>query len=148
MKLEVGKYYKTRGGHKARVVCDDLKGSFRPILALVECGKVEHVLYSNTLGFVSDDENQYDLVSEWIDKPEFDWSKAAAWHVAVAKAAISDKWYAFDKIPEYRCSRACYAYVKGSILDCGEQIPDQYAPVWEGGVRDSLIIRPGYEVIS
>ena len=156
MKLEVGKYYRTRDGRKVRVVCNNRKAlNGRIFVGLVEGDDFEYTIYCEESGRADTVDCDYDLVSEWIDKPEFDWSKAAAWHVAVAKSHYARKWYAFDKIPEFSCSESCFGYAKasvyysgGSVFYAGEQIPDKYAPTWEGDARDSLIIRPGYEVIS
>ncbi len=150
MELKLGKCYKTRDGRKARVICDDLKTRYNcNFIALVMDGHkdkpFEETIYVNEYGKMGLINSDYDLVSEWIDKPEFDWSKAAAWHVAVAKAKYDRKWYVFDKIPEYRDCYDRYTYVRGSVLYCGEQIPDEHSPIWDGDIKDSLIIRPGYK---
>lgn len=69
IKFEVGKYYKTRGGRKARVVCTDALGS-QPIVALVEydVGEERPKMYKDDGSFWGNRvASEWDLVSEWVE---------------------------------------------------------------------------------
>jgi hypothetical protein len=139
MKPELGKYYKTRGGHKARVICADRKGGPSPIIVLVlKELKLEFLVQLSADGSYlgSGQPHSDDLISEWIDKPEWDWSKAADWHVAIAMDE-DKRWFPFREVPS-----------KVEISWCGSHdrsIPPEHAPKWTGDWRESLIVRPGFE---
>lgn len=137
MKIELNKIYRTRNGRKARIVCIDAKGNF-PIVALVEDFDSEYAHLFTRDGFYyrSSEFSTLDLVSEWIDKPEFDWSKAAAWHVAIAMDS-SKEWLAYNEVPE----------LGDTVWRCEDwqTVPEEHAPKWTGDWHDSLIIRPGHE---
>ncbi len=139
MKPELGKYYRTRGGHKGRVICVDRKGGQSPVVALVlKEAKLEFLVQLSADGSYLGPGQPHsdDLISEWIDKPEWDWSKAADWHVAIAMDA-DRRWFPFREVPS-----------KVEIAWCGSHdrsIPPEYAPKWTGDWKDSLIVRPGFE---
>lgn len=77
-----------------------------------------------------------DGIVEWIDKPEVDWSKMAAWHKWVA---MSDKgvWFAFTVKP--MMSDGSWLAINCGI---GNFISSGYYPKFSGDWRDSLVERP------
>lgn len=139
MTIRLGKYYRTRGGNKARVICLDVAGNAYPTLVLIDNGYYESIYSMTTDGRMPSGniEDEHDLISEWIEKPEFDWSNAAAWHVAIAMDEDGE-WLAYNDVPEPG---------EGVWCCCKhlETIPPEHAPKWTGDWDDSLIIRPGHE---
>lgn len=138
MKPELGKYYRTRGGHKGRVICVDALVDSFPVVALVNFNGREdiYLLTNEGLKHLDKSESHADLISEWVDKPEWDWSKAADWHVAIAMDENKD-WFAYAQIPQQ--------FTTSWGGDYCQAIPPEHAPKWTGDWRKSLIVRPGFE---
>lgn len=135
MKIEPGKFYKTRDGRKVRIYatdgCDDwpIHGA-----TLINCGwqlcrwdsqgraKV-HTLLSITA----------DIIGEWRDTPIVNWPAMPAWctYVAMDKDGT---WYAYIDMPNIELngwanSDHCYF------------IPKEYHPIFTGNWKDSLAER-------
>jgi hypothetical protein len=125
LKFEVGKAYQTRDGRKAVCLTTTL-GEMHPIglqvgKNFIETTKKGH-FYGDTL------KSQNDIISEWIDKPDIDWSLMPAW----AKFVAMDKEGNWD----------WYTSAPNTGLYMAGKIPAEYAPKWEGEWRKSLIERP------
>ncbi len=138
MKPELGKYYRTRSGHKVRVICTDAKIDKLPVVALVEADGCENSCQYTEYGsyWASGKAHEWDLVSEWIDKPEWDWSKSANWHVAIAMDE-DRRWFSYTGEP--RTDNIVW------VVPNVQLIPPEHAPKWTGDWKDSLIVRPGFE---
>lgn len=72
-KFVVGKYYKTRDGHKAQIICTDRKlfscyGDY-PVVAAVLVEDHVAISYTATGHLYHGIESSDDLISEWIDEP-------------------------------------------------------------------------------
>ena len=137
MKIEAGKFYRTRSGRKARVYAMDGGDEFT-IHAAILFGTVWYVATYNVHGRCNthdddDGDNDDDLISEWVDKPVVDWSKMAAWHRWVAMDSYGI-WYAFDDEP----GLGMIAWHSKRI----NSIPAAYAPTFSGNWKDSLVERP------
>lgn len=133
MNIEVGKFYRTRDGHKVRIYATDGASPY-PI----------HGAILNTNGWsmsmwIADgihhrgDTSFYDLVAEWIAKPE--WPGVAVWHNWVARDK-DGRWFAYVDRPDIRGSER---WMPNGDYD---SIPPAYAPKWTGDWRESLIERP------
>lgn len=66
MKLEVGKYYKTRDGRKAEII--EYDGSAMPFLVRHHDGTMWHFIDGKL--HEDDIEDELDLIAEWQDEPE------------------------------------------------------------------------------
>lgn len=69
MKIELNKFYRTRDGRKARVICVDSKSDY-PIIALIERDDLnERSAEFSSEGniFRDNSESRLDLVSEWTE---------------------------------------------------------------------------------
>jgi len=63
--IDVTKVKKTRGGHPVRILCNDRKNFFLPIVGLVDMGGAESVFCWDEYGSSCPAENpKYDLVEE------------------------------------------------------------------------------------
>lgn len=82
---------------------------------------------------VKDCVSAFDIIEEWVQKPVVDWSVMPAWANYIAMEKSGD-WYWFNILPRF--SKICW--LNGG--DCGE-IPEQYAPKFEGDWKDSLVAR-------
>lgn len=71
MKLEVGKYYKSRNGHKWKCVYI-FNDRERNNVLLIDEKKCENVIYTNLNGtvFNNDITSYNDLISEWVEPVE------------------------------------------------------------------------------
>lgn len=139
MKIEAGKYYRTRSGRKALVLSTEGGGNDFSVYAsiVLHTGKLNQPdcwrndgLYVN-----ADTPNGNDLVSEWVDKPVVDWSKMAAWHRWVAMDEDGN-WYAYASLPELALiTWRSYSFEY-------QRIPPNYSPAFSGDWKDSLVERP------
>ena len=81
-------------------------------------------------------QGQYDLISEWVDKPVVDWGKLAAWHRWVARDERGG-WFSF-------CQKPILGMAHWMIASGCDYcpIPSQYSPTFSGDWKDSLVERP------
>jgi len=136
MKIEVGKFYKTRDGRKARIYAVD-GGSDTPVHgAILGPGRGWNTYVWNNSGI-----NYYsrpddcELISEWTDKPEVDWSAMPRWA----------EWYAIDGNGIPRWFNGRMPSIKDDIwvnYELWGVVPFEYAPKWDGDWKDSLVRRP------
>lgn len=135
MKIEVCKYYRTRDGRKARIYAVDGDGTSEIHGAILHDDGQWHMASWCVDGMWLDDgsTNTSDLVSEWIDKPEVDWSAMPRWAEWVAMDE-DGKWIWFLGEPRKGAANWCCYGVYG-------EIPHTYAPKWDGDWRDSLVRR-------
>lgn len=135
MKIEQGKFYRTRGGRKARVYATDGAGK-----------NCMHGALQSNKGWYSSSwqqdgrnnplfESEYDLIEEWVDKPVFDQSKLPKW-MAIAMGP-DKKWFAFTEVPaitdhynNWRCAHGASVYA----------IPEDSYPTYDGPWEQSLLI--------
>lgn len=137
LKIEPGRFYRLRNGRKMRCYaidgCRDL--SIHGATKVDEGWKLGS-WYSDGKA-VKYSVSTADIISEWEDKPEIDWSLYPSWVKAVA----------MDK------NRVWYTYIATPIIWDGEnfwdssartstQILHEYAPKWVGDWRNSLVVRP------
>jgi hypothetical protein len=132
MKIEVGKFYRTRDGRKARIYAvDGREGSNIHGAVLNEIGWITST-WAITGQWIAA-ESDRDLISEWIDKPEVDWSVMPKWAEWVAMDE-DGKWIWFLGEPRKGAANWCCYGVYG-------EIPHTYAPKWDGDWKDSLVRR-------
>lgn len=132
MKIEAGKYYKTRAGNKARVYATDGHGDFPAHGAvLIDGWRLEKW----TLDGKAIPRGTYptDLVSEWTDAVEMDWSVLPKWAMWIAMDA-SMYWYWYENQPIAQAD-SWDALAWGTA----GPIPNEYKPKWTGDWRDSLV---------
>ena len=138
MKIEPGKYYRTRDGHKARIYAVD---------GLKDCPIHGAFLGNNGWRAAAWDSNgsvyanlaiqaTIDIVSEWSDTPIVNWPAMPAWCNYVAMDA-DGKWYCYVTKPEIS------DYVRAWLPTSANynKIPKQYAPTFTGDWKDSLAER-------
>lgn len=133
MKIEAGKFYRTREGKKARIYATDGNGLDSSVHGAILLPRNQWGLcmWNENGRYFSDEENENDLVSEWVDKPEVDWSKMPAWASWVAMDK-DGRWLWWSERPESGLGE--WWLPSG---DCG-RIPGDYTPKFSGGWKDSL----------
>jgi hypothetical protein len=138
--IQVGKFYKTRNGLKVRIYALDghtpysVHGAYQHKgLGWIFTGWTNDGIYTSSL----DDCPASDLgiMSEWVDKPIFDWSIQSSWF-KYAAMDYDEEWFLFDDKP----IRALERWV-GVGSTCISRIPPAYAPTFEGDWKNSLIQR-------
>jgi len=67
MKIESGKTYITRDGHKVRIICTDRNDSDYPVIGLIYVNNREEVVVFTREGepLLSNEKHEYDLVEEY-----------------------------------------------------------------------------------
>ena len=136
--IEVGKFYKTAAGNKVRIYATNC-GEDDPVhgAVLLGSGWESRSWYSNGT-YCKENTSSSDIVDEWIDKPELDWSKMAIWHKFAAMDPNGD-WWVYPSMPEV--DTIGEQWTQGGDM-CMSMVPAEYAPKFEGSWKDSLIERP------
>ena len=138
MQIEVGKLYKTRGGYKYRVYATDGVGKF-PVhgAVLMDDGWGFNTLTKD--GFSSSEyQSPYDIISEWVETPEVDWSLYPKWWEYVA----------MDENGEWNgvWGAGLLCVINRWLFDAPDgmlqSVPPEYSPKFNGNWKDSLVKRP------
>lgn len=134
MNIEVGKFYKTRDGRKARIYAvDGGQGNFLHGAIYNEGYWATASWFSNGTIY-SHGESPNDLIAPWIDKPEFDRNFLPKWKAIAMES--SGSWWAFSEVP-YITEHYNYWDATGNVL--AVRIPSEHAPKWSGDWKDSLL---------
>ena len=139
MKIERDKYYRTREGKKARVICTDKDDGDYPVVCIIECLEVftsTVIMYIKDGRFYYNKTSSRDLVAEWVDEPEGSWDGYPAWAPWRAMDA-NGGWWCYVKEPLTQYEEGKWGSSFESL-----QIPDKYAPKYSGDWKDSLQKRP------
>jgi hypothetical protein len=132
MKIEKGKFYKSRNGRKWEVLTTERKDRWR-VVAMDELGSI---------GCFDEKGNSYiglcshsDLIAEWTEPVEIPWSDYPTWCKWVAMDKDGE-WCGFVNIPRQR-SDGWYS------MDVSFYIPTDYNPRnFTGDWTESLFERP------
>jgi hypothetical protein len=139
--IQVGKFYRTRNGLKVRIYALDgcapyvVHGAYQhKELGWIFTGWTDNGMYNSLL----DDHptSDLDIVSEWVDKPVFDWSIQSPWF-KYAAMDYDGQWFLFDNKPT-----RVLDHWTGVGSTCVARIPLAYVPFFLGDWKDSLIQRP------
>lgn len=133
LNIQPGKFYRTRDGRKARVYVIDGSEPYPVHGAVFEIGSWDCRTWRLNGRYSNDN---CDLIAEWIDKPEIDWSKMPEGTVAVFNSCKSGHWFASTLIPKLNDD---YFYSGGKWIE----LYPQHRPNWSGDWRDSLVTREG-----
>lgn len=133
MKIDVGKLYRSRDGHKVRVYSLDGGGDYPVHGAIQRKDGVWRIVSLTPDGkYMTGGEEDWDIISEWAEPLDFDPSCLPVWvkHIAMDK---NDKWYCYADIPEIEENR-WWGRPGNHIM-----IPEPYAPKnFTGDWKDSL----------
>lgn len=141
MKIEAGKEYRTRKGLKARIYATDgitrypihgatLDAAGWTSTTWTETGDYQHGISSNPC----------DLVAEWSDVPEFDWSNVPLWITHITMDSDGG-WWGFDVKPVLKRGQSqWFCRDEGQVTF---RIPSRFEPTpapkdW----KKSLLTRP------
>ena len=152
--IEAGKFYKTKGGSKARIYAIDGAQdgeSQQPIHGAWLCGDEWFVMVWCEDGSQPHKlEDEFSLVGPWIDPPVVDWDRLPPGILAVAIDSGGEE-YGFltadVSSTEYEwLANAPQIYI-GSLSLWYHRLPDGTIK-FSGDWRDSLVIRPGHEALK
>ena len=140
VELIPGRYYSVNGGEQ-RYMCVLVCRGYDTILHMKLVDRFNIV----KITFKYSESNQYEALSglkivPWVDTPEVDWSLYSPWIVALAMNN-GGCWFQHHSMPSYADQYEVWC----TNTHC-DVIPPKYAPKFTGHARDSLVIRPGYEV--
>jgi len=93
-----GKHYKTRDGSQARIYADDGARPFTIHGAIMGDLGWEYASWDSSGLFQCSRKSPQDIIAEWIDKPEVNWSVIPPSHKLVAMDESAD-WWSFEKAP-------------------------------------------------
>lgn len=137
MKIEAGKYYRTRAGRKIKLLSTEGVFPYVGIGAHVTAKGLGDIGNWCDDGFVLANQHEHpdDVVAEWVDKPEFDWSVIPPWLNYLAMDG-NLTWYLYASKPTFSDTR----WDPEADADICK-VPKQYAPCWTGRPEDSLVER-------
>jgi hypothetical protein len=101
MKIEKGKYYRTRGGKKVEVLTTERR-SKSPIIIMDENGEIE-ALHQNGMYLDCKSETILDLIAEWTEPIEIPWSDYPTWCKWVAMDK-DGRWFGYSDKPTQSCA--------------------------------------------
>lgn len=134
MKIERDKFYRTRGGKKARVLCTDAAG-MQPVIVQFEGESYTRHYCSDGRYLDANTMTTVDLVAPWEDKPFIDRSLLPAWANKAVAMDEDGRWFCFAQIPRQLTHQW--------VIACPHEwlkIPPSHAPKWTGNWKDSLIV--------
>ena len=140
MKIEKGKFYKSRNGQKWEVLTTNRNSEDYPIVAISEDGEIESFSINGHI-IIDNDDDDFDLIAEWTEPVEIPWSDYPTWC----------NWVAMDKDGRW------WGYIKKTKIDNMESdcwmgnseafsIPKDYTPRnFTGHWIESLFERPQHQ---
>lgn len=146
LKIEVGKFYKTRDGRKVRIYSTDSGGRY-PIHGAVRFDKgwSMNTWQENGSEVLGTREYDDDIISEWEDKTIFDnWDALPAWCDYAIAMDEDRRWFSYNKVPAKYDELGAWGVIIESNLNY-ITIPIGYSPKdYKGDWKDSLLINPKY----
>jgi hypothetical protein len=134
MKIEKGKFYKSRDGRKWEVLTTERNSGDYPIVAISEDGDIESFSINGHI-IIDNDDDEDDLIAEWTEPVEIPWRDYPTWCKWVAMDKDGE-WCGFVNIPRQR-SDGWYS------MDVSFYIPTDYTPRnFTGDWTESLFERP------
>ena len=132
MKIEKGKFYRTRGGEKVEVLTTERPTSYS-IVVMGEDGSVT-VLQQNGALYDGKANSYSDLIAEWTEPVEIPWSDYPTWCKWVVMDSNSE-WFGYGEKPK-NDSFEWFGHYGTKIH------PDYYPRNFTGDWTESLFERP------
>ena len=140
LKIEAGKFYRTRDGKKAGIYRTDANHPEDSIHGyVISSDGAEHSISWHGDGkYISREEHGADLIEKWQYPLDFDWGLLPPWCNKYVAKDISGDWYAYSNEP--KLGHCCFYY----DFDATEiEIPKDYQPKnFTGNWTDSLFKNP------
>jgi hypothetical protein len=136
MKIEKGKFYKSRNGRKWEVLKTDASCDIC-VIAYCDYDRMLIHLYGN--GCYSNDKSEceFDLIAEWTEPVEIPWSDYPTWCKWVAMDNSGKWWGYYGEKP-----KVCLDTWNDSALNYSRIHPDYYPRNFTGVWTESLFERP------
>lgn len=141
MKIEVGKFYRTRGGEKVRIYATD--GGTYPIHgAIYQKGMGWVVTEWSKEGYIFKFEglDDFDIVGEWKDEIVFDWSCLPAWADQFIAMDQDGRWFSYPDSPTFNKNREVWGRGNHTTIPLG-YFPKGFTGDW----TESLMKNPKYK---
>lgn len=135
MNIEPGKFYKTRGGNKVRIYATDGEAPY-VIHGAIFYKTWVACTWTSAGRLWNGPEAIENIVAEWSDKPEVDWSAMPRWANWVAMDC-GGRWLWFSDKPFQETSHRqwlCHCQLLGAV-------PVAHQPKFTGDWKDSLAER-------
>lgn len=132
-----GKHYRTRDGKKVRIYATDGRGPIRCHGAfLTHEGWICTTWTAEGL-YVPPSVSDFDIIAEWIDRPEGGWEHLPPW---IKWRAMDENgvWWCYSEKPE----KKQHNWASPGVWNSHLIIPPAYCPTYTGPWTDSLDERP------
>lgn len=144
LKIEAGKFYRTRDGRKAGIYRTDVNTSKRSIHGYVIASDgIEYSRYWRSDGmFFNTKKSKVDLIEEWQEPfiLDFDWDCLPYWCNKYVAKNKKGTWLAYSSKPKL-CTVDFCNYDKKTV------IPEEYQPKnYTGSWEDSVFKNPNFKV--
>lgn len=143
LKIEAGKFYRTRDGRKVRIYRTDVNHSeYRIHGYIISSDGVERSCHWYGDGrYLFAGESGADLISEWEASLEFDWDCLPKWRNGYIAMDADGVWYAYSNEPTQEGAWCCYHNDEAEIV-----IPKEYQPKnYTGDWTDSVFKNPNLD---
>lgn len=140
MKLEIGKEYVTRNGLKVKVYDIAGEGAYPVITGVIKDNIITLTSYTIDGVYVPGRSGSYDIVGEWQEPLDFDWSCLPAWCNKYIAMDRGGEWFAYSMAP-YKSSE--YPIWCAQKREENALIPEDYTPKnFKGDWENSLFKNP------
>lgn len=136
MKIEKGKFYRTRDGRKVEILKTDAKNAYPIIGITLHSDGYELCAHwcDNGMYLKSDEDDSYDIIGEWEEALDFDPYCLPKWADKWIAMDADEDWYCYSEKPEIKSSHKIYLSI-GNVI----QIPEDFTPKnYSGDWKDSL----------
>lgn len=137
MKLEIGKEYMTRDGFKVKVYDITNNENYPVIAGVTKNNIVTPTSYTIDGVYVCGRSSSYDIIGEWQEPLDFDWSCLPAWANKYIAMDSDGAWFAFSNKPEKSTMRFIWENTGKSceaILIPKDYIPKNFKGTWENSL--------------
>lgn len=141
LKIEAGKFYRTRDGRKSGIYRTDVNHHEYSIHGyVIELNGDEYSVYWRGDGrLFNTEECVIDLIEKWQDPLDFDWGVLPPWCNKCVAMDKTGAWYAFSNEPKL-CALGFYNH------DVAIEIPKEYQPKnFTGDWTDSIFKNPNLD---
>jgi hypothetical protein len=136
MKIEKGKFYKSRNGQKWEVLTTERNDEYFSVITMCcDDGGLLIALHQNGMFYNDKSESDFDLIAEWTEPVEIPWSDYPTWCKWVAMDKDGE-WYGFD----YKPKEGLASWINSDFAN--NIHPDYHPRNFTGDWTESLFERP------
>ena len=137
MKIEKGKFYRTRGGHKVEILRTDLKNNY-PIVGVItdSNGHERYTSWSDGGIWLKRADNIYDILGEWEEVLDFDPYCLPQWADKWIAMDADGEWYCYSEKPDMNSRNKVHLSHGNTTRIQADFAPKNYSGNWKDSLHD------------